>query len=323
MTRFNQHTTGREVVEACAPAADGKTILITGASSGSIGAAVVLALAAAKPKVIYLAGRNKSKIDPVIEEFRKENTTTELIYITLDTSDQDSVRSAAATLDSQIDKLDILFNNAGVMCTMPYTTSPQGIELQFATNHIGHFLLTALLMPKIKAAGPGSRIVHTSSTGLQLCDATFENYNWDDGKNYHPWLAYAVSKSSQSLFSVALAKRLQGTGIATFALQPGMPSSSIGQNLQDDGPASFKEAVGINTARFGGAVQDMSGDTKTLESASSTILAAGLDPELEPESGKFLRNCDVYDVVPYALDPVAAEKLWTLSEKLIGQKFEV
>jgi nucleoside-diphosphate-sugar epimerase len=156
-----------------------ETVLITGASNGSIGAAVVLALAAAKPKTIFLAGRNKAKVDPVIEEFRKENTTTGLIYVPLDTSDQDSVRAAAATVDSQVDTLDILLNNAGIMCTMPYTTSPQGIELQFATNHIGHFLLTALLMPKIKAAGPGSRIVHTSSTGLQLCDPTFENYNWD------------------------------------------------------------------------------------------------------------------------------------------------
>lgn len=154
-------------------------VMITGASNGSIGAAVVLALAAAKPKVIFLAGRNKAKIDPVIDDFRKENTTTDLVYVALDTSDQDSVRAAAATVDSQIDKLDILFNNAGIMCTPTYTTSRQGIEMQFATNHIGHFLLTALLMPKIKAAGSGSRIVHTSSTGLQLCDATFENYNWD------------------------------------------------------------------------------------------------------------------------------------------------
>ncbi|PGG99979.1 hypothetical protein AJ79_08341 [Helicocarpus griseus UAMH5409] len=323
MTRFNQHTTGREVVEACAPAADGKTILITGPSQGSIGAAVVVALAAAKPEVIFLAGRNKTKIDPVIEEFRKENTTTRLVYVPLDLSDQSSVRAAAAEVNSQIDKLDILFNNAGIMCTMPFTKSAQGIELQFATNHVSHFLLTALLMPKIKAAGAGSRIVHTSSTGLQLCDPTFENYNWDDGKTYHPWLAYAVSKCSQSLFSVALAKRLKGTGIATFALQPGMPSTSLTQNIQQEGPASFPEAIGINTARFGGVKQDQSGDIKTLESASSTILAAALDHDLEPESGKFLRNCAVYDVMPYALDPDAAERLWTLSEKLIGEEFKV
>lgn len=205
-----------------------------------------------------------------------------------------------------------------------------------------------------------------------------------DGKTYHPWLAYAVSKSSQSLFSVALAKRLQGTGIATFALQPGseyqihsrvqgqlkinpkikpeltilrntVPSSGIGRNLQQEGPASFKAAIEINTARFGGVDQDLSGDDKTLESASSTILAAGLDPELEgafktlplfrsganfqpcvsianyectiscrlAESGKFLRNCAVFDIMPYALDPIFAEELWELSEKLVGQKFEV
>ena len=139
----------------------------------------MLALASAQPKVIFLAGRNKAKIDPVIEEFRKENTTTRLVCVPLDNSDLDSVRAAAATVNAQVGKLDILLNNAGVMCTKTFTTSPQGIELQFATNHIGHFLLTSLLIPKIKAAGAGSRIVHTSSTGLQLCDPTFENYNWD------------------------------------------------------------------------------------------------------------------------------------------------
>lgn len=177
-----------------------EAVLITGASTGSIGAAAVLALAAAKPKVIFLAGRSKAKIDPVIEQFRKENTTTELVYVALDTSDQDSVRAAATTINSKIDKLDIIFNNAGVMCTMPYTTSPQGIELQFATNHIGHFLLTALLMPKIKAAGAGSRIVHTSSTGLQLCDATFENYNWDVSRYLPPNTISSLPSHSLTLY---------------------------------------------------------------------------------------------------------------------------
>lgn len=105
-----------------------------------------------------------------------------------------------------------------------------------------------------------------------------------NGAKYHPWLAYASSKTANSLFTVELAKKLQPEGITAFALQPGMPDTNLASHLPQEGPASFKEAHRINTERFGGVEQDFSGDQKTVPQACSTLLAAAFDPNLKGKS---------------------------------------
>lgn len=101
-----------------------------------------------------------------------------------------------------------------------------------------------------------------------------------NGAKYHPWLAYASSKTANSLFTVSLATKLRSKGIKAFVLQPGMPSTNLASHLTQEGPASIAEAVRINTERFGGVEQDMSGDVKTLPESCSTLLAAAFDPSL-------------------------------------------
>ena len=251
------------------------------------------------------------------------NPKLEATFVMLDLADQTSVRDAARQINAATDKLDILINNAGIMCTMPYQTTAQGIELQFGTNHIGHFLLTNLLIPKILAAGKGSRIVNVASTGYTLSDIPFDNVNFDDGKTYNPWLAYAVSKTANILFTVALADKLRSKGVLSFALQPGMPRTNLYNHLTETGLGSFAEGVRLAAERGSGAQNDFDTDVKTLEQAASTPLDAALDPAWEGSSGIFLRNCQPFDVKAYAKDPTLAEKLWEMSEGLVGQKFNL
>lgn len=109
--------------------------------------------------------------------FAAENSDTKLIFVQMDLADLDSVRAAAANIASQTERVDVLFNNAGVMTT-PYGKTKQGIEWQFGINHLAHFVFTARLMPLLEAASPGAAIVNTGSTGYQLGGIPFDDLTW-------------------------------------------------------------------------------------------------------------------------------------------------
>lgn len=123
-----------------------------------------------------LAGRTESKITPVIAQIHEINPNLKAKFVQLDLGSQKSVHSAATEISAAVEKIDILINNAGIMAC-PYAKSEEGIEIQFATNHIGHFLLTKLLIDKIYAAGPGARIVNVSSSALRG-SIRFDDYNF-------------------------------------------------------------------------------------------------------------------------------------------------
>ncbi|TVY33315.1 Retinol dehydrogenase [Lachnellula subtilissima] len=329
MTSFNQHTTGSEVAKALTSRSTGKTFIITGPSSNSIGGATAIALAHGHPKTIFLAGRSESKILPVIKEIKAVDSAVDVVFVPLDLASQASVRKAAEEIlvSGKADVVHGLVNNAGVMCVMPYQETVEGIELQFGINHIGHFLLTNLLLPRIVAAGPHARIVNVASTGYVLGDLDMENYNFDSGKTYHPWLAYASSKTANILFNTYLASHLQDKGVEAFALQPGMPPTELYVHTRDENsPAYFTEAFKIIAKRWEGKTPpsgDIKGDEKTLETSASTLVFAALDPGLDCKSGLFLRNCEPFPVEGYATDAEKAERLWKLSEKLVGEKFDI
>ncbi|TVY24980.1 Retinol dehydrogenase [Lachnellula hyalina] len=335
MTSFNQHTTGSEVAKALTSRSTGKTFIITGPSSNSIGGATAIALAHSHPKTIFLAGRSESKILPVIKDIKAVDSAVDVIFVPLDLASQASVRKAAGEIlaSGKADVVHGLINNAGIMCVMPYQETVEGIELQFGINHIGHFLLTNLLLPRIVAAGPHARIVNVASTGYMLGDLDMENYNFDNGKTYHPWLAYASSKTANILFNTYLASHLQDKGVEAFALQPGMlkrqivPPTELYVHTRDENSlASFTEAFKIITKRWEGKTPpsgDLKGDEKTLETSASTLVFAALDPGLDGKSGLFLRNCEPFPVEGYATNAERAEKLWKLSEKLVEEKFDI
>ncbi|PWN51974.1 NAD(P)-binding protein, partial [Violaceomyces palustris] len=156
-----------------------KKVVITGASQGGIGAETAVALAYGKPSSLVLAGRSTSDIKPTIERIREVDPTVEVVCIDLDLSDQVSVRSAVDQVKSKFEKLDILINNAAVMCVYPYRETKQGIEMQFGTNHVGHFLWTNLLLPLLtRSERGGARIINVSSTGYVLHDVPDDvNFN--------------------------------------------------------------------------------------------------------------------------------------------------
>ncbi|KAK9233847.1 hypothetical protein V1525DRAFT_115672 [Lipomyces kononenkoae] len=204
------------------------------------------------------------------------------------------------------------------MAVKDFETSKEGIEIQFATNHIGHFLLTNLLMPKLEAASPGARIINVSSGGYVLSEVRFDDLNFEDGKSYIPWLGYAQSKTANILFTVGLAAMLKKRGIYSFSLHPGLIfGTNLGLHLDEE---SFKVLAEIGLERgFPTLVEDER--PKSLSEGCATGLVAALDDSLEGKSGAYLSDCVIETPMEYARDSDNAEKLWLLSEELIGQKF--
>lgn len=295
-------------------------VLITGPSESGIGAQTAIFLAAGKPALIILAGRTKSKIQPVIDQIAIENPDVPIKFVELDLADLSSVRKAAEEVKTLTKKLDILVNNAGIMAIPDYTVSKDGIEYQFAANHIGHFLLTNLLMDEIIAAGPDSRIINVSSLGYLSGGVRFDDSNFKDGAEYSPWYAYAQSKTANILFTHALADKLKSKGVSSFALNPGLILES--KLMAHVSKEMFEEGFRITTEALNGAPMP-SIAPKSLAAGASTTLYGALDPALKDHSGAFLNHAAIslLELRPHATGVENQEKLWELSEKLVGQKF--
>lgn len=153
------------------------SVLITGPSDGGIGAETALCLASQSPSTLILAGRNKAKIQPVIDKITQLSPDVKSIFVELDLSSQTSVRSAAAEINAQVEHIDVLINNAAIMAC-PFSRTEDNLEIQFGTNFIGPFLFTGLLLPKIRAAGPGARIVNVSSSAHRFEGIRFEDLDF-------------------------------------------------------------------------------------------------------------------------------------------------
>jgi NAD(P)-dependent dehydrogenase (short-subunit alcohol dehydrogenase family) len=195
---------------------------------------------------------------------------------------------------------------------------------------LGHFLLTNLLMPKLLLAsttdkgtegassGFGPRIVNMTSSGHRISPVLFDDYNFEN-RTYEGWTAYGQAKTANMLFSVALSRRLGDRGVGSFSVHPGgvwttqmVTSLTMEDFLRIDGIA--RENVGR------GFTLDAE---KTLSQGTAPLLVAALDPGLMPRNGAFVEDCQEGTAYEYAIDEVAADKLWDLSEVLLGQKFEV
>ncbi|KAL3481000.1 hypothetical protein BJX99DRAFT_219509 [Aspergillus californicus] len=318
MSDFNFSTTGATVVERWGSRLEGKTVVITGASEGSLGGATAIALASAHPAHLIILARSEKKIRGVIASIKDISPSTQCIFLPIELDDFESVRKAADAVRQAVDKIDVLINNAGVMA-IPWEKNKNGIEKTFAINHLGHFLLTSLLMPLIIAAGPGSRIVTLSSGAHRMGPFRKEDWNFSDGKTYHPLTAYAQSKTANILFGVGLAKRYSKDGILAYAVHPGyIPETAILAHTQAMDREEMDRVSRENTGR---SFQPDS--PKSLEQGISTTLVAVLSAELAAYNGVYLKNCQVEDTVGYAKDPELAEVLWNLSERLVEEGFHV
>jgi len=296
---FDGSTTAAEVV------ADldlgGRRAVVTGGASG-IGVETARALAAAGA-CVTLAVRD---VDAGVATAAAitESTGNELVSVApLDLADPTSVRAFVSTWDGP---LHMLVNNAGVMAT-PLTRTPRRWELQFATNHLGHFALTTGLFPALLAAG-GARVVSVSSGAHLRSAVDFDDIHFH-GRPYDPWIAYGQSKTANVLFAVEANRRWSGDGIAVNAVMPGGIRTGLQRHLDTDELAAMD-------ARSSGI------GWKTPEQGAATSVLLAASPLVEGIGGRYFEDCaealpadGTYGrgVAPYALDPEAAERLWDVS----------
>ncbi|KAI4869726.1 retinol dehydrogenase 13 [Hypoxylon rubiginosum] len=322
MSPFGYSTTAEELTKAFADKIKGRTFLVTGTSEGGLGANVAIMLARESPAHIILVSRNKAKVEPVLREIATVNPDVKTTFVACELSDFDSVRAAAKQIndDVSIPRIDVVINNAGVMALKEYTLDKQGLEMALSSNHLGHFLLTNLVMPKILAAGPGARVVNVTSMGHRLGPFRFDDYNFSGGAAYDGWSAYGQSKSANILFSVELSRRLSSKGVKAYSAHPGVIwETGLATHLGEDDYADVDNIARRNTGEGFGER-----DTpKTLAQGTAALLAAALDPGFDDKSGSFIRDCQVGTAREYAVDPENARKLWELSERLVGQKFDL
>lgn len=239
-------------------------VLVTGANTG-IGKETVRALAASGARV-YLACRSESKTTPVIEELRQENPAADLRFLQLDLGDLDSVRACAKEFLATGDPLHILINNAGLAGQRGQTKS--GFELAFGTNHLGHFLLTDLLLERLRESAP-ARVVTVSSMSHYDADGIDFDAVCRPTKSMTGLPEYSVSKLANLLFTEELARRLEGTGVTTYALHPGVIASDVWRGV----PWPFRSVMKL----FMKSVQD----------GAKTTLYCATSPEVADESGHY------------------------------------
>ena len=204
---------------------NGKTAIITGANTG-IGLETAVDFAERNGRVI-LACRSKERGEAAVEQVKRRSGNNNVVFMQLDLASLDSVRNFATSVLDKEARIDILVNNAGIMAC-PYMKTADGFEMQFGVNHLGHFLLTNLLLDRLKEA-PAARIVNVSSSAHQRGKINFEDLN--STKNYIPWSAYGQSKLANVLFTRSLAKHLEGTNVITNALHPGVIRTELARHF--------------------------------------------------------------------------------------------
>ena len=286
----------------------GTMAIVTGSSSG-LGKETARALAAAGSRVL-LAGRNEEVLAAVARDIAENIPGAALEIGHLDLTSLAQVRQFAESFLAANERLHLLVNNAGVMYT-PFEHTADGFELQFGTNHVGHFLLTCLLAPALLNDAP-SRIVNLSSGGHFASDVVWDDPNFERNP-YDPFIAYGQSKTANILFTVELERRLGARGVHAFAVHPGLVATELGRYMTPEVRAQLMEK-----ARRGGGMPER----KSLTQGAATTLWAATAPGLEAFGGSYLADCQVSEhVAAWAVDPHAAARLWASSEEMVGQKF--
>ncbi|KAI1386555.1 NAD(P)-binding protein [Hypoxylon trugodes] len=328
---YDRNTEGLPLVHKFADQVKGRTFLLTGPTPGGIGAETVISLAAEAPATIILIGRSLEKAQPTIDTIGKVNADVKVKFFEADLCSFKTVRKAAQAIldDAEIPKIDVLINNAGVMAT-PFKITEDGIEHQLQANHLGHFLLTNKLLPKIIAAGSGARLVFVTSSGHRYTGVRFEDPNFTEPDSYHEFGAYGQSKTAVILYAVALNKRLASHGIRVFTLHPGGISTNLQDHVKALDPARVAKVMDDVSERVMGrslAEQREAEPWKTLQAGCGTTIRAALDPDLVKEEGIYMHDTvlvtDPKWIKEWATDPELAEKLWKLSEELVGEKFDI
>ncbi|KAF5922840.1 hypothetical protein HPG69_013185 [Diceros bicornis minor] len=297
----------------------GKVVVITGANTG-IGKETARELArrgksfhfrvhrAVPPAFltggarVYIACRDVLKGESAASEIRADTKNSQVLVRKLDLSDTRSIRAFAEGFLAEEKQLHILINNAGVMMC-PYSKTADGFETHLGVNHLGHFLLTYLLLERLKESAP-ARVVNLSSVVHHAGKIRFHDLQSE--KHYSRGFAYCHSKLANVLFTRELAKRLQGTGVTTYAVHPGIVRSELVRH-------SFLLCL---------LWRLFSHFLKSAREGAQTSLHCALAEGLEPLSGKYFSDCKRTWVSPSARNNKTAERLWNVSCELLGIQWE-
>lgn len=311
---FGARSTGAEVIAGAELA--GRVALVTGGYSG-IGLETVRALVARGVRVIVPV-RDRAKAGPALAGMAGAVEMEDM-----DLGDLATVRRVAARLAATLPRLDLLINNAGIMAC-PETRVGPGWEAQFATNHLGHLALTIGLMDLLVRTG-GARVVALSSTGHKISGIRWDDVHFQAGP-YDKWQAYGQSKTANALFANALSRRLQASGGQAFAVHPGGIFTPLQRHLP------IPEQVRLGWVNEDGSPSALAqSGFKSTEQGCSTTLWAATSPLLAGKPGVYCEDCDIArptdpsspvaryrGVEAHACDDEAAERLWTLSERMLA-----
>ncbi|XP_066506888.1 dehydrogenase/reductase SDR family member 13-like [Hoplias malabaricus] len=281
----------------------GKTVIITGGNTG-IGKATAMELARRGARVI-LACRNQQKAEAAISDIKMATGSTDVVYMQLDLSSLKSVRSFTETFLKTESRLDVLINNAGLVAD---GRTEDGFGIEFGVNHLGHFLLTSLLLDRLKES-PEARVITLSSMAHRWGKIDFDSLvvNKDLGTGRYSWqffLAYCNSKLCNVLFTHELAKRLKGTNVSCYSVHPGIVKTELSRHV------SLWQKIFIEPVAWLLFLDPTTGAQTTLHCA--------LQEGIEPLSGRYFSCCAVQDVNSRAKDDAVAKKLWEVSERLCG-----
>jgi NAD(P)-dependent dehydrogenase (short-subunit alcohol dehydrogenase family) len=321
---FGAASTASDVIEGVD--LSGKVAIVTGGYSG-LGRETARVLRKAGARVIVPA-RDRVRAAAALNGIEVEIETMDLM-------DPASIDTFAEGFLATGQPLHMLVNSAGIMAC-PLARDARGYESQWATNHLGHFQLVARLWPALRQAN-GARVISVSSWGHRYSPMVFEDPNFER-RDYDRWLAYGQSKTANILFALALDKRGAARGVRAFSLHPG---SIIGTGLDKHVSTEELKTAGV-IDEHGTPILDASKNLKTVEQGAATSVWCATSPQLDGMGGAYCENCDIpplvspdvdkatpvirpagsLGVMPYAVDPEAAERLWTLSEQLLGLRFE-
>lgn len=302
---FGFHSTASEVANGVD--LTGKIVVITGGHSG-IGLETTRVLASKGAHVI-VGARDLEKARQALAQIKNVET------LELDLSLPPSIDRFAQSVLAKHKKIDLLINNAGVMA-MPETRDARGFEMQFATNHLGHFQLTARLAYALKASDK-ARVITLSSAGHRFSPVDLDDPNFTH-RPYEKWKAYGQSKTANSLFAVELDRRMRDLGVRSFAVHPG--------RIADTGLNRY-----MDESEFASASNASPSLMKTVEQGAATTVWVATSAMLDGQGGVYCADCDISPLVTdleanpagvleWAINPETAHALWDLSETMIRRR---
>ena len=280
---------------------EGRTVLVTGASSG-IGRATAVGLAGEGARLL-LVGRTPARCEETLAEIRGRTGRDDAVMLRADLSSLKEVRRLADEVLASADRVHVLLNNAGVTLLQRQLTV-DGLEGTFATNHLAYFLLTGLLLPRLRESAP-ARIVNVASDAHRF-GGRLDLHDLQNERRYGAMRVYGQSKTANLLFTQELARRIAGSGVSANALHPGGIRSNLGRS---EGKALevVRKLVGLFL--------------KSPEEGARTSLYLASAPEVEGVSGRYFERCREHTPAAHARDPELARRLWERSEELTGLRY--